>query len=140
MTKAYNTLSSQAINRHINNVKQEIERERANAEMSLELNLEGGYTEQLMVQVEQHHRRTSGSRDRMEILNDLLRELEAKALPEALAGEYQRMIAGLEGNVARLEKQIEILHIRQAPEDLIVAVELQMQGARMELEKARAES
>jgi len=139
MAKAYNILSSQGIKRHIDNVKQEIEREKAKAEMPLELDLEGGYTEQVIAQTEQHYRYTSSGRDRMKILNILLMELETKALPEALAGEHQRMIAGLEGNVARLEKQIEILHRRQTPEDLIEPVKLQMQEARAELEQARAE-
>lgn len=139
MAKAYNTLSSQGIKRHINNVRKEIEKEKATAESPLVLDLEGGYTEQVMVQAEQHHRRTSGSRDRMRILNILLTELETKVLPEALAGEHQRMIAGLEGNVTRLENLIEILHRRQTPEDLIEPVKLQMQEARAELKKARAE-
>lgn len=139
MAKAYNTLSSQGIKRHIDNVKKEFEKEKVKAEVPLELDLEGGYTEQVIVQAEQHYRYTSSGRGRMEILNILLTELETKALPEALAGEHQRMIAGLEGNVARLVKQIEILHRRQTPEDLIEPVKLQMQEAQSELKKAREE-
>lgn len=139
MAKAYNILSSQGIKRHIDNVKQEIEREKAKAEIPLVLDLEGGYTEPVIAQVEQHHRYTSNGQDRMKILNILLTELETKALPEALAGEHRRMIAGLEENVARLENQIEVLYRRQTPEDLIEPVKQKLQEAQAELKKARAE-
>jgi len=139
MAKAYSELSSQGVNRHIKNVKQEIDKEKAIAASPLVLDLEGGYTEQVIVQAEQHHRRISGSRERLEMLRALLKELETKALPAALAGEHRKKIAALEGNVAQLENRVEILRRRQTPSDLIEPTMQQLQQAQSELKQARSE-
>jgi len=137
MAKEYNQINSQGIKRHIDNVKREIEKEKAKVETPWQvLDLDTVYTEQVIAQVKQRRQDTSGSLTKIEILHILLKELEEKALPASLEGEYRRMISNLQNDVNIQGKEIERLLRINAPAALIESAEKRLMDSKTELDQA----
>lgn len=127
MTRLYENISSQQVQKHIDQVKQEIEiliNQQSKSELML--NFGSGYTKELIMQTERYHKNLDERQFRIKVLKHLLDELETRALPAALESEKNRMIIERESRVKTIENQIEMLresntnpvHIKSAEKEL----------------------